>query len=75
MQGVPADLPVDQERIRARLLQMSATNQKSSQINTTHIYCIESQTSIKRTLKTRKTYVWFQTANVVPSYVRLLRPP
>ena len=53
MQGVPADLPVDQERIRARLLQMSATNQKSSQINTTHIYCIESQTWIKRTVNTK----------------------
>ena len=30
LQRVPTDVPLDQERIRAWLLQMSATNQKSS---------------------------------------------
>ena len=52
VQGVPPDLPLDQERVWARLLQkMIATNQKSShqlQIN------IESQTHIiKRTVTTK----------------------
>ena len=50
MQRVPADVPLDQERVRARLLQMIANkNQKSSH---QHQINIESQTPMKRTVTT-----------------------
>ena len=50
MQRVPPDVPMDQERVWARFLQMIATNQKPSH---QHQINIESQTQIKRTVTTK----------------------
>ena len=54
VQGVPTDLPLDQERVRARLLQkMIATNQKSS-----HQHQINNESQTHRIKEQSQPNLW-----------------